>query len=93
MWGVPAVVQWVKDPTAVAQVAEEVEVGSLVWHSGLKDLVMLLLQHKFQLQLGLPGLGPSIRHGCGHKIKKKTKCEPSPQNTYLGKRYTCTQLY
>ena len=38
--GVPAVVQWVKNPTAVAQVAAGVQVQSLALHSGLKDLVL-----------------------------------------------------
>lgn len=35
MGGVPAVIQWVKDLTAAAQVAEEVQVQSLAWQSGL----------------------------------------------------------
>ena len=30
-------VQWVKNPTLVAQVAVEAQVRSLAWHSGLKD--------------------------------------------------------
>ena len=29
--------QWIKNPTAAAQVTAEVWVGSLAWHSGLKD--------------------------------------------------------
>ena len=32
--GVPTVVQWVKDPTAVAQVAEEAQVHSLAQSVG-----------------------------------------------------------
>ena len=36
--GVPAVVHEVKDLTAVAWVAVEVQVGPLAWYSGLKDL-------------------------------------------------------
>ena len=36
LWGVPAVVQWVKNLTAVAQVAAEVRVPSLAQHSGLE---------------------------------------------------------
>ena len=35
--GVPAVVQQVKNLTAVAWVAAETQVQSLAWHSGLKD--------------------------------------------------------
>ena len=37
MIGVPAVVQWVKNPTAVAQVSVEVVVQSPTHCSGLKD--------------------------------------------------------
>ena len=39
--GVPTVAQWVKNPTAVAQV------GSLAWHSGLKDPGLLPLRLGF----------------------------------------------
>ena len=38
--GVPAVAQWVKNLIAGAQIASEVRVCSLSWHSGLKDLVL-----------------------------------------------------
>ena len=38
--GVPTIAQWVKNLTAVAQVTAEVQVQSLVWHSGLKDVVL-----------------------------------------------------
>ena len=34
-------VQWVKNPTAVVQVAVEVQVWSPAWHNGLKDLALL----------------------------------------------------
>ena len=34
-------VQWVKNPIAGAQVAEEAQVRSLARHSGLKDLALL----------------------------------------------------
>ena len=44
--GVPAVAQWVKNPTVVARVAVEVRVPSLTWHRGLKNLVLLQLQHR-----------------------------------------------
>ena len=33
-------VQWAKNPTAVAQVTEEVQVRSPAQHSGLKDLTL-----------------------------------------------------
>ena len=38
--GVLGVVQWVKNPTAVAWVVAEVWVPFLAWHSGLKDLAL-----------------------------------------------------
>ena len=34
--GVPTVVQYIKNPTAVAQVAVEAQIQSLAQHSGLK---------------------------------------------------------
>ena len=45
-------VQWVKNPTAVAWVALEVQVQSLDGRSGFKDLVLLQLQHRSKLCLG-----------------------------------------
>ena len=47
--GVPAVMLWIKNPTAVAWVAAEVCVQFLAWHSGLKDGALLQLQHRSQL--------------------------------------------
>ena len=41
--GVSAVVQWVKNPTAVARVAAKAQVRSPAQHSGLKGLVLLHL--------------------------------------------------
>ena len=38
--GVPALVQWVKNLTAVAWVSAEVWVQSPAWRSGLKDPVL-----------------------------------------------------
>ena len=69
--GVPAVVQQVKNLTAVAQIATEVWVQSPAWCSELKDLMMLQLQHKSQLLLGFnpwPGESP---YAMGVAIKKK----------------------
>ena len=40
-------VQWAKNPTAVAWVAAEGLVRSLAWRSGLKDLVLPQLQLSF----------------------------------------------
>ena len=51
--GVSAVVQWVKNLTAVAQVTATVWVWGPAWCSGLKDLALPHLQHRSKLQLGL----------------------------------------
>ena len=40
---VPTMAQWVKNPTAAAQFATEVQVQSLAQHSELKDLALLQL--------------------------------------------------
>ena len=45
--GVPAVAQWVKNPTAAAQVAAEVRVRSPARSSRLKDLALLQLWLRF----------------------------------------------
>ena len=47
--GVPAMVQWVKNLTVVAQVAVKLQVQSLTWGSGLKDVVLPQLQLRFNL--------------------------------------------
>ena len=39
--GVPAVVEWVKNPTAAALVSAEVQDGSPARHSGGEDLALL----------------------------------------------------
>ena len=44
--------QWVNYLTAASQVAVEVRVQSLAWHSELKDLALLQLHSRMQLQLG-----------------------------------------
>lgn len=49
--GVSAMVQWVKDPIAAAQVPLEPQVLSPIWGSELKDLAVLHLQHRLQLPL------------------------------------------
>ena len=38
--GVPAVAQWVKNPTAVARVSAAAQVQSPAWPNGLKDSVL-----------------------------------------------------
>ena len=47
--GVPTVAQWVKNPTAVAWVAEEVGLPSSAYSSGLKNPVLLQLGCGLQL--------------------------------------------
>ena len=65
--GVPAVAQWVKNVTAVAQVAVEMSVASLAWLSGLKDLALMWLHKGSQLHLGFsPWPRTSIYHRCSH---------------------------
>ena len=44
-------VQWVKNLTATALVAEEAQLQSLTWRSGLKDPALQHLQHRSQLEL------------------------------------------
>lgn len=51
--GVPAVVQWVKNPKVAAQVAAEAWVLSPAWRSGLKDLVLMQLWALTQLSCRL----------------------------------------
>ena len=49
---VPTVAQWIKNPTAEAQVAAEGQVQSLAGRNGLKDLVLLQPRLRSQLWLG-----------------------------------------
>ena len=56
--GVCAVAQWIRNPTAVAQVTVEVQFLSLVQSSGLGDLALPQLWHGSQLWFGFnPWLG------------------------------------
>ena len=67
--GVPAIVRWVKNPTAVARVAAEARVWSPVLYSGLR------IWHCHSCGVGcscisdsVPGSGTSICHRCSHRI-------------------------
>ena len=51
MGGVPAVAQWVRNPTAVAWVTAEAWVGSLAQSSELKDPALPQLQGMSELRL------------------------------------------
>ena len=73
-------VQWVKNPTAMARVAAEAQVRSSARFIWLKDLLLLLLWCKMQLWLhSIPGLGTSICLRCGHKKNKKQNKTKNPR--------------
>ena len=60
-------VQWVKNLTAVAQVALEAQVQSPAQHGELKDLALPQLWHRLQLRLRFnPWSRTSKCHGYGH---------------------------
>ena len=70
---VPAVAQWLKNPIAVAQIAVEVLVQSLAWHSGLNDPALLQLQHRLQLQLRFFPWPENFHMLWVQPLKKKTQ--------------------
>ena len=72
--GVPAMEQWVKNLSAVAEVTVEVQVWSLALSSGLKDPTVPQPQLGCSSSLdSVLGLGTSICRKCSHKKKKKKK--------------------
>ena len=74
--GILTVAQWVKNPTAVAQVAVEAQVGSLAQHSGLKALVLPQLWRRSHHSYGLDsisGRGASLCWGYSHYFKKEKR--------------------
>ena len=85
--GVPAVVQMDRQHLCSART----RVRCLAWHSGLKELVLLQLWHRLQLQLG-SDLWPrnSICHGVAKKEKDPPAATPSP--TLLLEGSDCTFL-
>ena len=50
--GVLTTVEWVKNPTTVAQIVAQARVWSLALCGGLKDPVLPQLWHRLQLQIG-----------------------------------------
>ena len=68
-YGIPALAQWVKNPTAATQVTAKAWVYSLAWHSGLKDPV--------------PAQGTSICHRGGQEKKTKTNIYPGTKDGFL----------
>ena len=65
--------KWVKNLTAVVQVAVEVAFQSLAWCSGLKDLALPQLHHRSQLQLGGNFHMPQVQPRKKKKKKKERK--------------------
>ena len=70
-------VQQMKDVTAVDWVAVEVWIQSLVQHSELKGSGIGRSSGSHLV----PGLGTSICHVCGHKIKKQNKKQNKTKKT------------
>ena len=63
-------VQWVKNPTAETWVASEVQVQSPAWCSGLKNLVLLQLQHKVAGEAQIQSLAWELFYALGAALKK-----------------------
>ena len=70
--GAPTVAQWVKNLTAVAWVAGEVQVPSPAWRHGLKDLALLQLQCSLQLWLRFSPWPRNFHMLWVRPLKKKT---------------------
>ena len=68
--GVPAVVQWVKNPTSAAQTDAEARVRSLAPHSVLTDPELLQLWRRWKLQLGFNPWPRELPYAVGAAIKK-----------------------
>ena len=64
--GVPAVAQWVKNPTAAVQVPAEAQVQSPAWCSGLKDPTFPLTAAAW-----VQSLAGEFPYATGAAIKKK----------------------
>ena len=75
LFGAPAMVQWVKNLTAVARVAVEVWVQSLTQCSGLKDLALLQLWHRCSCGSDSYAAGAAI---------KKIHPNPTKKIAFLG---------
>ena len=65
-------VQWVKNITAVTQVAVKAWIQSLVQCSGLKDWMSPQLQHRSQLLPGIQSLAQELPCVAGAAIKRKS---------------------
>ena len=89
-------VQWVKNPIAVALIIVEVQFRYLAWHSGLKDLDCLWLQHRSWLQLGfnpqptnfyIPWVRPLKKKRKEKKKKNKKRAEETKRLLFFSKTY------
>ena len=69
-------VQWVKNPTAVAWVAAEPWIQSLAWPSGLKDPASLQLQLQLAAKAQIQSLAQELPHASGVAIKKRREGVP-----------------
>ena len=67
--GVPAVVQWAKNLTAVAQAAAEAQFNPQP--SPVSERIKVGCSRSWD---SIPGQGTSICHECSYNIKKKKKC-------------------
>ena len=70
----PAAAQWVKNPTAAAEVAAEARVRSPAWSSGLKDLALLAaVAWMPSLARELPHVGTAIKLTKNISLESTTK--------------------
>ena len=65
MYRVPAVVQWVKNPTAVAQVAVEAWLSSLTQHSCVKSSGIVAAAEQGAAEAWTDSLAQEILYGTG----------------------------
>ena len=72
---IPAAVQWVMDPTVVAQVAAEIQVSSPAWHSGIRSgAIAAVAQAAAVPPIGSLAWGLPYATGVARK-KKKVCCQ------------------
>ena len=69
-------VQWVKNPPVLTQVAPEAQVQSLAGHSGLKDPVLQQLWQRLQLWLGFSTWPREFHMPWLQPLNKQTETKP-----------------
>ena len=62
-------VQWVKNPTTVAQAAEEARVRSLTWGCGLKDLAIAVAEAEVTAWARIQSLAWEFSYATGAALK------------------------